>query len=332
LIKINTIKIIKTLEKVLPLLYLDLILIENTTQEYTLNESAPLILIVEDSSVNRRLCESLLNKNGYNTAVCSDGENAIEFLKTNSPDLILLDIVMPGIDGYEFCKVIKNNPKIKHTPIIFLSAMNDENSLIEGFKSGAVDFITKPFRHQELLARTKTHIELKRTKEKLLQMAITDELTGLVNRRYFMGRLLNEYERIKRYESIFTVMMIDLDFFKKINDTYGHQAGDTVLRKVSDTMKVSLRLSDIIGRIGGEEFAVILSETDIKDAMIIGERLRKKVEAMKIIHKEHTIQITISIGASQSSKDDLSIDDVLQRSDSALYFAKENGRNRIYSE
>lgn len=297
-----------------------------------MDESKPLILIVEDSSVNGKLCERLLNKSGYDTAICTDGESAIEFVNTNSPDLILLDIVMPGIDGYEFCKVMKNNPKIKHTPIIFLSAMNDEQSIIKGFENGAVDYITKPFRHQELLARTKTHVELKRAKEKLLRMAITDELTGLVNRRYFMGRLLHEYERTKRYESVFTVLMIDLDYFKKINDTYGHQAGDTVLRTISDSMKLSLRLSDIIGRIGGEEFAVILPETDINAALIIGDRLRKRIEALEIPHKNSKLKITISIGASSSSKDDLSIDDVLQRSDAALYRAKDNGRNRIYSE
>jgi len=262
-----------------------------------LEESKSLILIVEDNSVNSKLCERLLQKNGYETAICTDGESAIEFVNTNSPDLILLDIVMPGIDGYEFCQTMKNNPKLKHTPIIFLSAMNDEKSIIKGFENGGVDYITKPFRHQ-----------------------------------YFMGRLLHEYERTKRYESVFTVLMIDLDYFKKINDTYGHKAGDTVLRTVSESMKLSLRLSDIIGRIGGEEFAVILPETEINAAMVIGERLRKRVEAMEIPQKECSIKITISIGASHSSTDDLSIDDVLQRSDSALYRAKENGRNRIYSE
>ncbi len=297
-----------------------------------MNDSRPLILIVEDSSVNGKLCERLLNKNGFDTAVCSDGESAIEFVNSNSPDLILLDIIMPGIDGYEFCRVIKNNPKIRHTPIIFLSSMNDEKSIIKGFESGAVDFVTKPFRHQELIARTKTHIELKQTKEKLLRMAITDELTGLVNRRYFMGRLLHEYERIRRYESVFTLLMIDLDHFKNVNDSFGHQAGDVILRTVSDTMKLSLRLSDIIGRIGGEEFAVILPETELGPGMIIGDRLRKRAEALEIPHKECKIRMTISIGASQSSKDDLSIDEVLQRADLALYRAKENGRNRIYSE
>lgn len=296
-----------------------------------MDESKPLILIVEDSSVNGRLCERLLNKGGYHTAVCTDGESAIEFVNTNLPDLILLDIVMPGIDGFEFCRVMKNNPKIKDTPIIFLSAMDDEKSIINGFDSGAVDFITKPFRHRELLARTKTHVELKRAKEKLLRMAITDELTGLVNRRYFMGRLLHEYERTKRYESVFTVLMVDLDFFKNINDTHGHQAGDSVLRNVSDSMKLSLRLPDIIGRIGGEEFAVILPETEIGAAMIIGDRIRKRVESLNINYKECSLKVTISIGASPSSKDDLSIDDVLQRADSALYRAKENGRNRIYA-
>lgn len=315
----------------MPLTAFALIVIYTTIKVNILEEPKPLILIVEDSSVNGKLCERLLNKDGYDTAICTDGESAIEFLKTNSPDLILLDIIMPGIDGYEFSRVMKNNPQTKHTPIIFLSAMDDEKSIIKGFDNGAVDFITKPFRHRELLARTRTHVELKRAKEKLIRMAITDELTGLVNRRYFMGRLLHEYERTKRYKSVFTVLMIDLDYFKNVNDTYGHQAGDTVLRTVSDSMKLSLRLSDIIGRIGGEEFAVILPETEINTAMLISERLRKSVDDQDINHKNCKIKITISIGASQSLKDDLSIDDVLQRADSALYKAKDNGRNKTYS-
>jgi len=297
-----------------------------------LDEPKPLILIVEDSPVNGKLCEKLLNKNGYDTHLCSDGESAVEYIKTDSPDLILLDIVMPGIDGFEFCRVIKNNPKMKHTPVIFLTAINDEKSLIEGFKNGAVDYITKPFRQQELLARTRTHIDLKMAKEKLIRLAVTDELTGLMNRRYFMGRLLHEYERTKRSGSAFSVLMIDLDNFKKVNDKYGHQAGDTVLRTVSESMKLSLRLSDIIGRIGGEEFAVILPDTGIDDAMTTGERLRKRVESLEIPHKDCHIKITISIGASLSLKDDLTIDEILQRSDTALYRVKESGRNKVCSE
>jgi diguanylate cyclase (GGDEF)-like protein len=296
-----------------------------------LNNPKPLILIVEDSSVNSRICEKLLNKQGFATFVCSDAETAINYINIESPDLILLDIIMPGIDGYEFCAMIKNNLKIKDTPIIFLSAMHDEKSIIKGFECGGVDFVTKPFRHQELLARIRTHIELKKAKENLLRMATTDELTRLANRRHFMDRLNEEYERSRRNDSEFTMLMIDIDYFKRVNDTFGHQAGDAVLRMTSDIMKHNLRLSDILGRIGGEEFAVLLPDTEIKEGVIIAERLRKKIENLGVPYNQSMINITISIGASNSLTDDSGIDSILQRSDTALYRAKEYGRNQTCS-
>lgn len=294
-----------------------------------LDSRKPVILIVEDSVINSRFCESLLKKNGFDTEVCNDGESALEFLSKNSPDLILLDIIMPGIDGYQFSESIKANPRLKDTPVIFLSAMNDEDSIIKGFKSGGVDFITKPFRTQELLARTRTHVELKRAKEKLLQLATTDELTGIANRRYFMDRLKNEFDRAKRYESRYSLLMIDIDCFKSINDNHGHKGGDKVLQSAASVMKKSLRTSDVIGRVGGEEFSVILPETDIKAALFIAERLRKRVEETAVFHAEERIFITVSIGVSQSLNGDQSVDDIYIRSDSAMYEAKKNGKNRV---
>ena len=288
----------------------------------------PLVLIVEDNSSNSRLCEKLLNKKGFATVICSDAEKAIEYINNESPDLILLDIIMPGIDGYEFCSIIKNNLKIKDTPIIFLSAMDDEKSIIKGFECGGVDFITKPFRRQELIARIRTHVELKQAKEKLLKMATTDELTCLVNRRHFMERLHEEYERTKRNQSEFTMLMIDIDYFKRVNDTYGHLAGDLVLKMISESMRHNLRLSDIIGRIGGEEFAIILPETGLMEGQLIAERLRKKIENLSISYNNSVIKITISVGASSSFTEDTGIDAILQRSDSALYKAKGSGRNQ----
>jgi len=297
--------------------------------EKVYDSSKPLVLIVEDNAVNSTFCQSLLRKNGYETAVCSDGETALDFIGKYIPDLILLDIVMPGIDGYELSLKLKTNDKLKDTPVIFLSAMNDEESIIKGFNSGGVDFITKPFRTQELLARTKTHIELKNTKERLMQMAITDELTGLVNRRYFLERLHYEFDRMKRYDTIYSMLMVDIDHFKKINDTYGHKAGDIVLKKASEAMKKSLRTSDIIGRFGGEEFAALLPEADIKSASFIAERLRKKVEEVNIEYESAKISLTISIGASQSNITDTKIDEIIIRSDTAMYHSKKEGRNRV---
>ncbi|HOP62067.1 MAG TPA: diguanylate cyclase [Spirochaetota bacterium] len=290
-----------------------------------------LILIVEDNPINSTLCRSLLNKNGYATEVCNDGESALVFLSTNSPDLILLDIIMPGIDGFEFCESLKIHPRHKDTPVIFLSAMDDEASIIKGFNSGGVDYITKPFRTQELLARTKTHVELKRAKEKLIKMATTDELTRLANRRYFMERFNSEFDRVKRYESKFSLLMIDIDHFKNINDTFGHKAGDKALQEAATIMKKSLRSSDIIGRVGGEEFSVLLPETDINSALYIAERLRNKVEKSTIDHEDVKISITISIGTTQSDAGDHSVDDIIIRADKAMYNAKNEGRNKISS-
>ena len=291
----------------------------------------PLILVVDDSQVNINFCRKILGKNGYDTDSCKSGEEAIEYLEKKSPDLILLDIVMPGIDGFEFCERMKSIPKMADTPVIFLSSMDDEASIIKGFKCGGVDYITKPFRTQEMLARTRTHIDLKKTKEQLLLMATTDVLTGLSNRRFFMERLSNEFERVKRYESIYTLLMIDLDFFKKVNDTMGHKAGDIVLIKVSEILLSGLRCTDIIGRIGGEEFAAILPETELQQGLQIAERLRKAVEQLPLEVDGKNITVTISLGASQSNIADKEMDNALIRADSALYDAKRSGRNRVCS-
>ena len=289
----------------------------------------PLVLIVDDNQTNSAFCEKLLVKNGYETTICASGEEALEFISKNTPDLVLLDIVMPGIDGFQFCEQLKKTPRLKDTPVIFLSAMNDEKSIIKGFKSGGVDFITRPFRAQELIARTKTHIDLKKAKEKLMRMAVTDELTGLFNRRYFMNRLNQEFERVRRYESIFTFIMIDIDYFKRINDTNGHLAGDCALRTAAEIMKKSLRLSDTVGRIGGEEFAILLPETEIEHGVEIAERLRKKIDEAEIIFEGTKLSLTISAGISDSDINDASVDSILHRADLALYQAKEEGRNRV---
>lgn len=291
----------------------------------------PLILIVDDSQININFCKKILGKNGYATDSCKSGEEAIEYLEKNSPDLILLDIVMPGIDGFEFCEIKKNIPDMADIPVIFLSAKDDEESIIKGFKSGGVDYITKPFRTQEMLARTKTHIDLKKAKEQLVLMATTDVLTGLTNRRFFMERLSIEFERVQRYESLYTILMIDLDFFKRVNDTFGHMAGDTVLKKISEILQNGLRCTDLIGRIGGEEFAVILPETELPQSLQIAERLRKSVDQLPVEVDGDKIRITISLGASQSNIADTEMDDALIRADSALYSAKKAGRNNVCS-
>jgi diguanylate cyclase (GGDEF)-like protein len=207
--------------------------------------------------------------------------------------------------------------------------MNNEESILKGFSSGGVDYITKPFKTLELLARTRTHIELKHAREALLRMATTDELTGLANRRHFMENLHAEFDRARRYGTAFSLIMMDIDHFKHINDTWGHKAGDLALQQTALTLKHSLRTSDIVGRVGGEEFAILLPETEADAAQVTAEKLRQAVEALSVHFDGNRIPVTISGGVAGCSGDDTGIDEIYIRADSAMYQAKKDGRNLI---
>ncbi len=294
------------------------------------------ILIVDDVTMNRKILETAL-KDQYNVKLANSGREALLIaVSKNPPDLILLDIMMPEMDGYEVCKRLKEIPETREIPIIFVTAMNEEKHEEYGFSIGAIDYITKPFSIPIVKARVKNHIELKKYRDLLKENSMLDGLTGIANRRHFNETLLMELNRAKRLGSTLSILMADIDFFKKHNDSYGHLEGDECLRKVALTLKNQLkRPADLVARWGGEEFACILPETGHVAALAIAENLRRSVMDLAIPHKDSPIEkiLTVSIGvATTSTSENEDFESLIKKSDDALYKAKEKGRNRVCSE
>lgn len=294
------------------------------------------VMAVDDNPVNRLLIKKVLVKGGYNYTIFDSGKDILLSLKKHQPDLILMDLMMPELDGLEVCSQIKSNPKLKDIPIIFITASDEKDNVLQAFNLGAVDYITKPFHHQELLARIKTHLDLKRTRDeltktlkKLKKLATTDSLTGIPNRRYFLDLTEREFNLAKRKKRFFSILIIDIDFFKKINDDYGHFVGDKAIKFLTNNIIQIVRKEDFVARWGGEEFVVFLSDMYGEVAFGIAERIRSKVEKTFLNIDKETIHMTVSIGGSYFDEKDKSIEDVLKRADKGLYEAKNSGRNKI---
>jgi diguanylate cyclase (GGDEF)-like protein len=295
-----------------------------------------LILVVDDVTKNLQLVMEILEQIGYETTFATGGKKALERLETVKPDLILLDLMMPDMGGLEVCEILKADPRYQKIPIIFLTASNEQENLIEAFEKGAVDYVTKPFHSAELLARVRTHLELKQARDDLHEayevlesLVVVDPLTGVANRRAIDAFAQEEYERAKRYKTEFSVLMIDLDHFKKVNDIYGHYIGDECLKIVAEKLNNSLRIVDQFGRFGGEEFVAILPETSLTDAIKVAERLRIEVSQLVPDIKGFSASLSISIGVSAFQETDQAPTDIFKRADKALYEAKEMGRNLV---
>jgi len=295
------------------------------------------ILIVDDEPSNLDILMALL-KDDYKVVAALNGEKALEVAAANSPpDLILLDILMPGMDGYEVCRQLKENEITKNLPVIFVTAVSEVMDETRGFRLGAVDYITKPFHPPVVKARVKAHMELKIKSDMLEQLASIDGLTNLYNRRRLDELLNGEWNRCQRSKAPLSLIMIDIDYFKLFNDTYGHAMGDQCLRDVAWTLKDCLRRpGDIIARYGGEEFAVLLPNTDMDGAESMADKLRNEVESLKIPHSSSDVSenVTISLGVATAFTDfrlDSSAD-LLKTADSALYQSKKNGRNQVTSQ
>ncbi len=295
------------------------------------NNTEPLILIVDDMIENIVFLENILQKSGFRTISAMSGDSALDILTEHTPDLILLDIVMPGMSGFETCTRIQTNKDFIDIPVIFLSAKKDEQTIIESFIYGGIDYVVKPFNSPELLARVNTHLQLKHAKEELHTLAFTDALTGLYNRRKFIETLDHERARAFRYGEKLSFVMIDIDHFKNINDSYGHETGDRALQKFAHILKSNLRETDFAGRLGGEEFGIILPATDLEQAGIVAERIRAAIEKGTGSEKEGIPPFTASFGIAQLKEDRNSSSLLTQEADRALYRAKETGRNRICS-
>ena len=296
-------------------------------------ETASRILIVDDERQNIKVLTEFLRPN-YKIMAAKNGEQALKAaLGSNQPDLILLDIMMPDIDGYEVCKRLKLDPKTMHIPIIFVTALGASEDEAKGFELGAVDYITKPFNPVIAKARVKTHIQLKRKTDLLERLASLDGLTEIPNRRFFDITLDKELRRANRNKTSISLLMMDLDFFKQYNDHYGHAAGDTCLQKVAKTInQAQRRASDFAARYGGEEFVMILPETQAKGAWHIAEIIRLAVSELKIPHAASNVaeHVTLSLGVTSVLPDQkVAPMDLIKAADASLYQAKHQGRNQV---
>lgn len=296
-------------------------------------EKKPHILIVDDTPTNIHvLAESLRME--YRVRVASSGKAAFEIIaKLGPPDLILLDVMMPEMDGYEVCRRLKQSPETKNVPVIFVTAKSDAVDEEYGLKLGAVDYIAKPFHLPIVTARVRNHINLKIKTDLLESQAMLDGLTNIPNRRRFDETLESEWKRAVRSGTPLSLIMADIDFFKRYNDNYGHGVGDDCLKKVASSLASSTdRPSDLVAQYGGEEFAVILPETDAVGAHTIAERFRSHLESMQIPHEYSDTSnfVTVSVGlACVTPNVGMTKTDLLKLADDMLYQAKETGRNTV---
>ncbi len=300
-------------------------------------EEKDTILVIDDHPANLEVLVSFLKDQNFTIRIAENGEWALQVLETFQPDIIILDVMMPGIDGFETCRRIKSNVETADIPVVFMTALGSVEDKVSGFEAGGVDYITKPFQHGEVLARINTHIKLRKQKLQLEQQAdllrvisVTDDLTGLYNRRHMNTVLEREFERCLRYGTDLSCLLMDLDHFKKVNDTFGHGFGDTVLREFSRSLAKFIRATDAAFRYGGEEFLILLPQTDIEGAIQIAENIRKRTEDETIEDGDISARITLSGGISSFHQHHPGTSkEMLAFSDNALYASKKAGRNRM---
>ena len=296
------------------------------------------ILIAEDETVSRRLLQNTLVKWGYEVVVCRDGQEAWEGLQTqDAPQLAILDWMMPKMDGLLVCKEIRKQSAEPYVYILLLTSKSQKEDLITGLEAGADDYLTKPFDAPELKAKLRAGMrildlqtELINAREALRVQATQDPLTGLWNRGAILEALRREIARAKRERNSVAVVMADLDHFKRINDSYGHLAGDAALRQVADRMRSSIRPYDAIGRYGGEEFLILLPGCNIPGAATVAERLMTSIAGRPVDLAGEKLLITCSLGvASNSEAPEADADWLIRAADAALYQAKSAGRDRV---
>lgn len=297
------------------------------------------VVIVDDSLPNALLAQSLVQRLDFvETEVFTDPMNALDWCRASQPDLILLDHIMPEMDGVTFMEKFFQNEENQTTPVIVITADDARETLHNALEQGATDFLHKPFDPAELIARTRNilklranQLELAETIERLHVLATTDMLTQTANRRHYLERLDAEMSRSRRFNEPLCVAIMDADKFKNINDTYGHAGGDDVLRSLSRVTKEMLRNHDIVGRLGGEEFALCMPETTLEKGALVANRVREAIAAMEIPNEVGKITFTVSIGITQYDPETDDADTLMGRADKLLYDAKDSGRNIVIS-
>ncbi|MEW6324325.1 MAG: diguanylate cyclase [Nitrospirota bacterium] len=300
------------------------------------------ILLVEDTRAQADEIQKHLELLGYEVFWAKDGVSGLKMINSESPDLVILDVVLPDIDGHEVCRWIKMQGR--GIPVIMLTVKGDVGDRVMGLHTGADDYLPKPFSWEELNARIyaclrtrniqeelrNKNLQLEELLQKVEKMAVTDSLTGLFNRRRFQESLEKEFHRCHRYKIPLGCLLIDIDHFKLVNDTYGHQTGDAVLSELGGILTRTFREIDVVSRYGGEEFAVLLPETDKRAAAQAAGRLIKAVSTHPFTGKETALHVTVSVGLSGIPDDSISeADQLVQGADFALYRAKQAGRNRV---
>jgi diguanylate cyclase (GGDEF)-like protein len=292
----------------------------------------PKLLVVDDQPINIQVMHQIFGAD-FQVFMATSGAQALAICQANPPDLVLLDVVMPGMDGFEVCSQLKSNDATCNIPVIFVTAHTDAAQETHGLSLGAVDFIAKPVNPAVVRARVRTQLTLKFQSDLLRKLVFLDGLSGVFNRRYFDQQLVIEWARSTRSSSPLSVIMIDVDHFKLFNDRYGHQAGDDCLRLIAVTLKSSLRRpADLVARYGGEEFACILPDTAFDDALVLANELERRVRAQGIPHAESSVGgvVTVSIGLATRTVDsggDASA--LVGLADAQLYCAKQTGRGRV---
>lgn len=314
------------------------------------------ILVVDDTHDNLRLLSKLLMEQGYYVRPVSDGRRAISAIQEQLPDLILLDIMMPGMDGYEVCQHLQADELTRSIPIIFISALNETFDKVKAFSIGGRDYISKPFEENEVLARVKTHLELKRSQEALVSninelkrtnevlekinkeleetrnelvlAATTDPLTNIYNRRKFIELMEIESARFNRNGLPFSLVLADIDNFKIFNDRHGHSCGDFILVSIAKIIQKILRTQDSLARWGGEEFIMLLPDTSIEDGYNVAEKIRKEIASAIFEYIDKKLTVTMTFGLSEIAPS-MTLSTLINEADKALYEGKDRSRNCV---
>lgn len=289
------------------------------------------LLVVDDQPINIQALYHSFSAE-HDVFMATTGEQALDFCRASPPDLVLLDVVMPGMDGLAVCRELKRDPQLASIPVIFVTALNDAEEEAACWDAGGVDFITKPVNARTVRNRVRAHLTLKHQADLLRQLAWIDGLTGVANRRQFDERLTLEWQRCRRTGKVLSVATLDIDYFKRYNDNYGHLAGDDCLRLVASTMdRCVARPGDLAARTGGEEFSCILPESDLAGCLVVAERIERAIRDLQIPHAGSDLgYVTVSIGVSSTAPvSGMAPSDLLRRADACLYEAKRNGRARV---
>ena len=302
-----------------------------------MNEAPTRVLVVDDDPFSRRLLEQVLLSAGYAVETAENGQEALGKVRTHRPDVVVTDWQMPVMDGMSLCRILKATEETRFTHVLMLSARGETESKVAGLETGADDYLVKPIEPVELKARVKVGVRLRKAllelaakNEILEKLALTDVLTGLANRRAFQEALEAELARVDRHGRPASLLFVDLDLFKRVNDTHGHAVGNEVLEGFAQVLRQGCRRGDLAARIGGEEFGVLLPMTGRLPAALVAERIRRATEAYPL-GRSVPVPLTVSIGvaSTEDRPGPSGAAELLQRADAALYRAKGEGRNRV---